>query len=523
MRKTLLVFFIFFLGHILVPGKVLAEVPKDNRMQLGEISDSLPASEMRLFYAKMEPLMLKIFGPPFSNINLKIDANLEGTVHNTGYVDNEQTLVLAGQARDYQNNKLKDPKHALEQIYGNMLHELSHGMYYYGNKRVSFNPQWINEGWTKLQEILLAKELKMYNFGIRPYFNYYLDRDTVAGTANWGSSKQTTNHSLVYDITSVTHLTLLSAASTSNDNLDFFKTFNNKVYDWVRANNKTDISLEQYKSIMHELLSGKTIDGESAYDWYFNNPDSFTWGKLGNHLGITTEPQKVIAYTFNRTSDGRDIKEIPLPNIDVNIKVVDYNNQTLLEKSVKTDSEGNAGLNLPSNPDLAIITIEASATISGEPQTASTFYFDSSLKEEMLLGTLIDETGKPVSAKYIGLLKSNLEFDYKDKGVFVITVPKSVRSVTLDFLGFKQEVTKGPFVRMYALTVPAKYIEEAVRQPESTLKEGIVNNQTNPLARIGRIGSQKSPAFVIGIISLFIIGFGAVMIFKYPFRSERRR
>lgn len=475
-------------------------------MKLGEISNILPVSEMRSFYTKMEPLMLKIFGPSYSNITLKIDADPEGTVHGTGYLDNEQTLVLAGQARNWVQNKDTDRKHALEQIYGNMLHELSHGMFYFGNDRVTFFPQWVNEGWAKLQEILLAQKLDMYNFGIKPYFNYYLDRDTIAGTANWGSSKQTANHPVVYDVTSVVHLTLLSAASSSNSNLDFFKTFNNYVYDWVVANKQTNISLEQYKQIMAKLLQGKTIDGQPAYDWYFTNPDTLTQGKLGNHLGIAIDQNDIVAYVFNRTSDGRDIQETGLPNINIAVKAVDYNGEVLLEQTSKTDEEGNVRVRIPDNKKYTLMTFDAQATIAGKVFTASMFYFPAPSDDNILSGVLVDELGKPLPAKYIGLLKSDLTFDYKNRGVFAISVPKDTRIVTLDFLGYKQEVTKGPLARMYAMKIPAKYIEEAAKLSNSVLKEGIVDRSNSPMGQFLNLVNPRSTVFMIGIISLVVIG-----------------
>ena len=493
MKKIVGIVLITFIFFLFFSPLALAAVPQDYQMKLGEISDVLPVSEMRSFYEKMEPVMLKYFGSPYSNITLDIKANLDGTVHNTEFVDNKQTLILAGQASDYQKNKDTDKNHALQQIYGNMLHELSHAMFYYGNQRVSFHPQWVNEGWAKLLEILTAQDLKMYNFGVNPYFNYYLNPDTIAGTLNWGSSKQNTNHALVYDVTSVAHLTLLSAASTSNSNLDFYKTFNNRVYDWVAANKKTDISLDEYKKIMKELLVNKTIDGISAYDWYFNNPDTLTQGKMGNHLGVTVDQNEIIAYVFNRTTDGRDIKETGLPNIDISLKVINFDGSNLVEKTVTSDSDGNTKISLPQNGNNTLMTIEANATVSGKSLATNSFYYKNPSNPETLSGLLIDEEGKPLPAKYIGLLKSNLNFEYKDKGVFVIYVPKETRTITLDFLGHKQEVTKGPFPRIYAMKIPANFVKEAAKLPESTLNAGKVN--------------PKSPNFIIGITSLiFILG-----------------
>jgi len=520
MQKTLL---ISALGFLLTFGVAVAAVPEGNKMQLGEITNSLPGAEMRTFFAKMNPLRQQIFGPPFSNINLKIQANLNGTINDTGYSDTEQTLIYAGQAKDYQNDKLKNPQYALEQIYKSMLHELGHGMYYYdNNKIVTFHPKWVNEGWAKLQETILTKELGINNFDYKHYFRYYLDRETVAGTTIWGYTKQTTNCNVDYDITTITHLTLLSAASTSNDNLDFFKTFNNKLYDWVKANNQTDISLAQYKIIMRGLLQGKTVDGQPAFDWYFNNPDSLTEGKSGNHLGITTEPGEIIAYAFDRETNEKDTLETALPNLAITIEATDYNGKILLEKTVKTDKEGNARVDLPKNGYATIMTLDATATISGKPLTTSTFYFDGPPQEDALSGVLIDETGKLLPAKYISLLKSDITFDYKNKGVFVMTVPNTTRTVTLDFLGFKQDVTKGPFARMFAMTVPAKYIEEASRQTDETLNKGIINNIRVPADRFDLHGLQQKPVLIVGIASLVAVVIAAVAIMNNPFKRRKK-
>jgi hypothetical protein len=520
MKKTLL---ISVLGFLLTFGVAVAAVPEGNRMQLGEISDSLPGVEMKAFFAKMNPLRQQIFGPSFSNINLKIQANLNGTIDDTGYSDTEQTLTYAGQAKDYQNDRLKNPQYAMEQIYKSMLHELGHGMYYYdNNKIVTFHPKWVNEGWAKLQETMLTKELGINNFDYKHYFRYYLDRETVAGTTIWGYTKQTTNCNVDYDITTITHLTLLSAASTSNNNLDFLKTFNNKLYDWVKSNNQTDISLAQYKIIMRGLLQEKTVDGQPAFDWYFNNPDSLTEGKSGNHLGITTEPGEIIAYAFDRETTEKDILETALPNLDITIKAVNYDGKILLNKTVKTDKEGNARVNLPKNGDSALMTIDAAASISGKPYTTSTFYFDGPPREDTLSGVLIDETGKPLPAKYIGLLKSDTTFDYKDKGVFYMTVPNTARTVVLDFLGFKQEVTKGPFARMFAMTVPTKYIEEASRQTEEMISNGIIKNHLAPADRFNPFRNQKNSVFTVGIGSLVAIIIGAIAIMYYPFGHRKK-
>ncbi|MGB9613649.1 MAG: hypothetical protein ACPL4K_05720, partial [Candidatus Margulisiibacteriota bacterium] len=514
-----------------IPNNSYAQVPQGNRMTLGEISDLLPVSEMRSFYRKMEPLMLKIFGPPFSNINLKIEANPKGTSHDTEFLDQEQTLVLAGQAKEYLKNKDTDKKHALEQIYTSMLHELSHAQYYYGNKRVSFHPQWINEGWAKTSEILLGMELaktKSYifttgmvypNIGLLPYFKLYLDPETVAGTINWGPSKQNTNHGIVYDITSLVHLTLLSSASSSNDNLDFFKTFNNAVYNWVKTNNKTDISLEEYKEIMRQLLKGKTIDGQPAFDWYFTNPDTLVQGKTGDHLGVTIEPDGIVAFAFRRVLENNELREKPISNLPVTIKVKDYEGKEILNKTVTTDQEGNGRISLPKIEDKAVITIYASGHINGKDVSAHTFYFNAHSQAEKLYGVLVNEDGELLSSKYLDLLQveDDLKFDYKNKGVFELTVPKTKRTVNFNFLGYKQEISKGPWVRMVAIKIPAEYIQKAAEQPESAFSESLFDNTNSNNKTISR-----KPAFWVGLTILGLIFSISAIVLRKSFKRRAK-
>lgn len=535
MKKLIVIFLLTFLLLYFSPQHIYSQVPPENRMKLGEISNLLPAKEMRSFYSKMEPLMLKIFGPPFSNISLKIEANPEGTMADTGFLDNEQTLILAGQAKEYLKNKSQNPKLAIEQIYASMLHELSHAQYYYGNKRVSFHPQWINEGWTKVSDTLLGAELAktgkyifttgmVYpNIGVLPYFRLYLDSDTVAGTQNWGSSKQNTNHGIVYDITTLVHLTLLSAASSSNENLDFFKTLNNAVYEWVKTNDKTEISLTEYKEIIRPLLQGKTVDGQPAFDWYFSNPDSLINGSLGGHLGVTVEPGKIIAYAFRRISEEKEYKERPIQNQPITVYVNNYDGQRLVEKTVITDSEGNGRIPLPKIENKAVITIAATSRIDGKDFSAETFYFNAPAQKEKLYGVLTDENGRLLPAKYVGLLQAeDMVFDYKNKGVFELTVPLNQKTIIFDFLGFKQEIHKGPWVRVAAIKIPAKYIQKAAEQPESAFTSGLFGDSNVP-QQVNNKNSLKNPVFLVGAAILALVSLATVIFLKnVPIRKQKK-
>lgn len=513
MKKILLA----ILASLFLSGSALAAVPQTNKLVLGDISSELPNAEMRAFYAKMEPIMRKIFGPPFSNVNLKIEADLEGTEHGTGYKDKEQTLVLAGQAKQYSQDKSSDPTGALQRLESSMLHELSHGMYYYGNDRYSFNPQWINEGWAKVQEEIMMSELLGKGLDANPYFAMYGNKDTIAGTRNWGSSKQRTNHSLVYNITTATHLTLLAAASTSNDDLDFMKKMNERLYSELQQDGETNISLDKYQRVMKELLAGKTVDGQDAYTWYFDNPNSLTEGSSGSHLGITTDGGKITAYAFDREApDSRgDTKENPISGTKITITVQNSDGEQIIQKTVDTDANGNSEIDLPRTKSQLsnVLSIIATANIAGKDYKASTFYFDAPRALDRLMGTLIDEDGNPLPGKYIGLLtSSDATFEYKDQGVFSIKVPKNQRTVNLEFLGIKQEVTKGPFQRMFAMTIPKDVVAQAALKSDAELKAGIVkpsqediNTTIANMSGKSKEGHTISKPLAIGLISLVIV------------------
>jgi len=85
---------------LLFSASVSAAVPPGNQVKIGNISALLPAEKMRRYYAKMEPLMLKYFGPPFSDFTMNIVASPE----KDGLVDvdaQDKTLYLYSLARDY--------------------------------------------------------------------------------------------------------------------------------------------------------------------------------------------------------------------------------------------------------------------------------------------------------------------------------------------------------------------------------------------------------------------------------------
>jgi hypothetical protein len=60
------------------------------------------------------------------------------------------------------------------------------------------------------------------------------------------------------------------------------------------------------------------------------------------------------------------------------------------------------------------------------------------------------------------------------------------------------------------MKVPNKYVEEAAKLSDSVLKEGIIDNFNS---KIGRL-NFRSPAFIVGIISLVFIGAVAFLVRK---------
>jgi len=463
----------------LIPLGLKAAVPDTNRMQLGEISSILPVEAIKNHFAKMEPLMRKYFGPPFSNVTIKIEADPTGTVHNTGYLQNEATLVLAGQAKRYVEDKQRDPNGAIKQIESNLRHELAHGMYYLGNNRVELSPQWISEGWVKVLEELQNSDLGEQTMGYWPYFSLYRDQKIVAGTPNWGSSKQNTNHGVVYEITSAVHFTLLSAASSSLTDLDFLKKLNAKIYDLAKIQGQTRITFAQYQKIMKELLANTKIDGQPAYDWYFNNPDAYIKGQTGNFLGVTVDRNEIIAYAFKRQNDGRDITESGLKDISVTISIIDAGGKTVAEQKITTDQDGNAIMTLPELNRYEVYSIAAQAIINNQEKTDKTFYFNAASSYDLYI-VLMDETGHLLPASYITLLNPDAgTIAARDKGLLVLKTSPEARQVNFDFLGFKQEVTKGYFARLVAIKIPQKYLDAAAQKTKTELTAGLVTPPKN--------------------------------------------
>lgn len=498
MKKIIL---ILVLALFLLPVS-LAGVPSNNRMKLGTISNVLPVEDMRSYYTEMEPVMLKYFGPPFSDFTLTIEANPAGDEHATGFLPEKQTLVLAGQARDYVKYKETDPGHAVELIRGSMRHELSHGMYMYGNNIVGFGVQWPWEGWAKvLEEEITASEVEGRVAPLGWFYNYYLDKDIVAGTEGWGGSKQPYNHAAVYSMTGATHYMLLAAASKSD--LDFYKTMNNALYDYIKSKGNPHLSIEEYKSLMKGLLAGVKIDGQPAVDWYFDNPSAFTQGSLGPHVNAFTEnsernfePTQIRAYAFNRQMENERRKEKNLAGVNIVVKIKDSDKDTVFEKTLTTGEDGVTQDVIQTFNDLerGSYMLTAEASIEGKNVKSKIFTINSpriDTEKEYVYGVLLDKDKEIINGKYVSLLTADADFIYKKNGLFILKVPVEKKIVTLNFLGLTQEVTKGSFARIFAFTIPDSYIQKASLKTEEDLEKGIVEVEEDEKFMIPPGSEQK--------------------------------
>jgi hypothetical protein len=476
-------YFIFFLV-LLISGflltNVLASVPETNRMKLGNISSILPEKEMREHYVKMEPIMLKYFGPAFSNFALNIDADTINGGDATGFTPKTQTLLL-GQAKEYARLKVNNQNAALDYLYGSMHHELSHAMYMYGNQSVSFGIQWAWEGWAKFLEEKMNEEMDNMHLSQSVFYDYYMPKDTVAGTESWGSSKQNTNHHLVYGMTTATHYLLVAAASKSLDDLDFVRTMNNAIYDKAQASGKPQMSLEEYKILMKPLLAEFKVDGKDAYEWYFDNPSAYTEGSLGPHVGAyleggNSDERSLEVYVFNRVEDNGRRQDRTIADAEVNVKLEDSYGKTILEKSITTDTDGNGRIALGKSiqMDDGAYMIRYETTLTGNKVEGKMFALvTKSARPEngQVFGVLLDENGELLNGDYVSLVNGNGNFVYKKNGLFVFN-NKDSRTEVLDFLGAKQEVTLGNFERLFAFTIPKEYVSKAAAKSQEELNAG---------------------------------------------------
>jgi hypothetical protein len=521
MRKKINLILIFFL--ICVPftftAKVLASVPLSNTMQLGEITSLLPAEEMRAYFQKMEPVYQQYFGPPFSNINLKIIASPESQTGDDGFSATSQTLEYGYMAKVYLEMAKKNPEEALKQLQGSMRHELSHGRYYWENELVHFDRQWMNEGWAKLYETLIDQKLNNYSepIGNSMFFSYYLDKDAVAGTSSWGIQKIRMNHSLVYNMTTVTHFLLAAAGSSSNKILDFPKKFNEALYDYAVSNNLHKLTEVDVRKILDNLLPDTTIDGVKASDWYFQSPAAFSKGTTGYHIGVTTDNQTITAFIFNReyktnsrNNDFSDYFDVAAPNVPVKIEVLDVDGKVVASGTAQTNQDGEASIAQPEFLGSRLYTFRASANLQSKNIEGQSYYYDIPPWPTTLSGIITDENGKAVDKRYVGLLTSENNLFYKDNGVFVAEVPEDQRTVVLNFLGFSQEVTKGSFQRIFFMKVPQSYLDKAAKLSDQELSVGL---KTDERPRIDQNNLKESSMEKILIVCtgfLVMLFFGVI-------------
>jgi len=550
-----------------------AAVPESNRMKLGEVSSNLPVEEVQDYYAKMEPLMLKYFGPPFSDFSINIIAKPEVTNESVEVNPKDHTLYLYSVAKNFFEDKDKgDVEHAMSNLFGFLKHELSHAMYFIdGNDAVNFlgNNKWFSEGWANVLAEIMDNQIDGTTRSASLYYETYVDKDTVKGTEE-STLKQNATHSLEYSFATSANLTLLSAASSSNDNLDFYKKLNGTIYDFLQSKASNDLldnkernlndvkaglkplgrynlSFDEYKNLIKPLLTGVKIDGIDAYDWYINSPIFYN-GSLGPHIGAYLVSSKenfgivrIEAFAFNRIQDGRQIKEIPIEGLNINIQMSNSKGKIVLEKKITTDKNGDAIIQLRDNPEINLETgaylIQSEAEIGGKTLKNKMFALvppPTAIKKEYLYGVLLDENQNLINGDGVTLLKSDDDFLYRKNGLFIIDVPETKRIENLNFLGLEQEVTKGPFARVFALTVPADYLKEM----ERTMPTSVIDNEIDTISKTinnsekngNNISNQQEDlqsadselikqdnnlsTIIIIVLSIIVISFILVLIIK---------
>lgn len=505
MKQNYFIFFLLWFIFGFLPTSVLASVPETNRMRLGNISSLIPGQEMRDYYAKMEPIMFQYFGPPFSSFNLDVDVSLDSN-HDFGIFLEKPNAIMVSQAILY-NDPYGDRVNAINNINGFMKHEFSHAMYILGkNETATVGVKWFGEGWVNVMVEIMNNKIDNESDSFKDSYEYYIDKNVASGTSG-SERKQTQTHALQYSLATTTHLLLLSAASSSNENLDFYKKLNGIIYDSLKNNGNKLISFDEYKSMIKPLLNGIKIDGEDAYQWYVTSPTFFVDGTLGPHIGAylenqrdNLEPIKITAFSFSRIQESNRINEYGLANVTIHLIMKDNSEKVILDKNVVTDSEGTAYLELRDKPEIlsqlkaGAYFITAEAVINSKTINSKIFALippKMNVQKEYLYGVLLDENDNLIDGKYVSLLSSDSNFIYKKNGIFIINVPESQRVLNLNFLGLKQEITKGPFARVYAFRIPQFYVEQAKLKSFDELNKGMIDNTENLI-----IQNNKNKKFV---------------------------
>jgi hypothetical protein len=467
-----------------------------NRMTIGSVDSILPEKEIRDYYAKMEPLMLKYFGPPFSNFAINIKADVNDTTESPADIDPQtKTLILKQQARRYLENLRKGSKEAaLDVIYGTMEHELSHALYIYKDFSVGFGGKWAYEGWARFLGDLVHSEITHTPLSISPYFALYQDKNLFFNS-NEHFTRFPENQVLMYERATAAHFLLTAAASTNN--LDFYKKLNSKIYDYLEEKSQTllppgmkhplgapidpNLTFEEYKKILKPLLAGIKIDGVDAFSWYFDAIDPASEFKLGKYLGISAtynsqnKPEKLVVYVFERVKTGEGIEEKVIKNTKVRLILTDSLEKVVLEKNLTTDNQGRKEIDLlkekiPTGVYLASAYRQDDQSIRNKMFIIKTPNIEN--KKNYLYGVLLTENNSLANGDFASLVKSDYDFIYKDNGLFILNVPDSTNKVVLDFLGTNYEVAKGTFARVYALKLNQEQIKNAGSKSKADLEAG---------------------------------------------------
>ncbi len=482
-------FFIAVIGLSLFPDFANASVPAGNRMALGNISDILPADDMRDYYSKMEPVMLQYFGPPFSSFTLDVEGTLNAS-REWGIFSESHSAVMVEQAIRYANTKETDYENAIRNVHGFMKHEFSHALYITGNDTIRIGNKWFGEGWANVLFELMDNNIDNATSSPRFYYEYYMDRDVICGEG----AKQDRTHGVQYSMATATYLTLISAASTSNDNLDFYKKLNSAIYDHVKNTGNNIISLAEYQSLVKPMLTGIEIDGVDAFEWYFNSPTFYQNVTSGLHMGVYMEsrsddfsPSDIQIFVFNRSGAGDRVVETGLAGINTSFAMRDYAGRVVLEKNFTTDGNGDASLRLENVQGLSLgygtYSLSADAVVNGKRLESRMFALvppKIKVEKNYLYGVLLDENNNVLDGKYVSALNASADFIYRKNGIFIINVSDDQRVVTLDFMGLKQEVTKGSFARVYAFKIGSAYVDAAKAKSDAELNNGVIDN-TNKL------------------------------------------
>ncbi len=482
----------FFICIFIFSSVALALVP-DEEMVFGSMSEGLPEEEFREYWQKAYPEMEKIFGQPYSSFTFTVEVMPELKEHEGGW-DTINKTVMSEADWGYKNFlEQTNSEIAINSVERGVTHELSHAMYTYDDKAMGFPLQWINEGWAKTTELITWMKVKNEPPRAIIYLAEFLDKNMVAGTQSWGRYKQKMNHQLVYDSTSVAHLTLLYACSDSNLEPNFQKRMNEKIYsEYVvkkKLNDFSKLPLEEYKSIIKELCAGKKIDGKDAYEWYFSQPASHIDGTTGFHLGVYphywsyTTVEGIDVFTFNRIKNTEDADKSEVGvNAKVKVEIFDANGNKVFSEEIETHQDGNSFINFGRDylKDGSYY-VTAEADYNGKQYQSKIFFIN--LKEiegttdeqaeaqpkNEILGVIVNNDLEPLDSRYISILKpvGDARITANSNGLFKTEASNlEVKEISFDFLEERFVFTKPPYRRLVVLQLSDDLIEKAEQEPE---------------------------------------------------------